>query len=444
MFDRIGSRSSFRDVQTVTFGAAVSVSAGALAQVATIRALGVSRAGDAYAAAVTVPIFAISTLVGSFAAALVPTYWRFRNDEGEEAADHAFLGPLLTRFAMLTAAVAGLGIALTHPTIRLLVPGLDPGSKDQASLLAMVLWPSLPLAAVAAVLSSHSYANSRYRRPALAQAFPACGVIAGALLGPTLHLMSGFAIVLGRDVGFVVAIAFLLRRTPMYLSLRPVSDHQRMLSAFFRPSLLILALANSCSLIVPLVERHWASTLPTGDVSALFFAAQLTAVTTTVVTQGIGVVSATSFARSAAGGARASLDPRRVLRPTILAGVVATGGCLLTVIGVRLAASPSWQFGAMKHADIRLVARLYSIYAFITIPSAIGSVIGTYYISRRRYSAYAVLSVAGVSAYLVASYAAHRSGSVYLLAASAHAFWWFPPLLLVLLFVIETRRGPAT
>lgn len=422
-----------RNVTHATAGAVLSTVAGGLAQVLTIAHLGLTRGGDSYAAALTLPTFALSIISGSFAMVLVPAYWRLVAASGEDGADSVFLGVLLRRVLLLTGAVAIGGALASFWSTSLLFPGLSVAASSKAASLAIGVWPILPLSAVLTVLSARENAQQRFFRPTVALAFPSIGIIGGWALEALTGTHAGVLLILGRDVGYVAAILLfpfgrrLALRTP-----RRAEGVALGAAAIFEFRVGWLVLSNGCSLILPLVERRWASEIAPGGVSGFFYASQLTAVISGLTSQAFSLVSGSRFSRELAVE-RDSVRLRRLLiTATSASAILSLVVSILAVLAIKLMSAANLSLGVLSSAQLSEFSQIFAIYAFVAIPSAVGAVVGAFYTSSQRYKGPALVSGISLGLYLVASELAFRQRSLQLLALSAHVFWWAGAIVLLI------------
>jgi putative peptidoglycan lipid II flippase len=147
--------------------------------------LGAGFYSDAFVVAFRIPNLLRDLLAeGALSTAFVPTFTQELVRRGKE---HAFaLGNLvLTSLLVVTGIIVLGGWAFADPIVRLIAPGFEAtaGKVELTATLTRILFPFLPLVALAAVLMGMLNAQQRFFVPALAPAlFNAAAIAVGALL----------------------------------------------------------------------------------------------------------------------------------------------------------------------------------------------------------------------------------------------------------------------
>jgi putative peptidoglycan lipid II flippase len=168
--------------------------------------LGAGFYTDAYVVAFRVPNLLRDLLAeGALSTSFVPTFTQVLVRRGRKEAFE--LGNLvLTTLCVVTLAVVVIGWIFAEPVVRIIAPGFTgtPGKVELTTLLTRILFPFLPMIALAAVLMGMLNAQNRFFVPALAPALfnVAAIVVGGAVLlagagDHTSVMIWTFAVLLG-------------------------------------------------------------------------------------------------------------------------------------------------------------------------------------------------------------------------------------------------------
>ena len=147
--------------------------------------LGAGFYSDAFVVAFRIPNLLRDLLAeGALSTAFVPTFTNTMVQDGKARAFQ--LGNLvLTTLLVVTAAIALVGMIWAPWLVKLIAPGFaqTPGKLELTALLTRILFPFLPLVAMAAVLMGMLNAQQRFFLPALAPAlFNAAAIAVGGTL----------------------------------------------------------------------------------------------------------------------------------------------------------------------------------------------------------------------------------------------------------------------
>lgn len=147
--------------------------------------LGAGYYSDAFVVAFRVPNLLRDLLAeGALSTAFVPTFTQRLVQNGKR--DAYDLGNLvLTTLFVVTSVVAIFGILFASPIVHAIAPGFGatPGKLELTVRLTRILFPFLPMIALAAVLMGMLNAQQRFFVPALAPAlFNAAAILVGVLL----------------------------------------------------------------------------------------------------------------------------------------------------------------------------------------------------------------------------------------------------------------------
>lgn len=249
------------------------------AVVAAVFAIG---ATDAFWLAFTIPN-ALRALLGEGAvsAAFVPVFTEVREREGKQHAK-TFYRHLIGTMSIVLLAVSVLGVLLAPWIVKLYAWGFqrDPALFDMTVALARLLFPYIFLMGVSALLMAALYASKRFAAPAFAPALLNVALIAAAfLLVPTVERFGWpgiFALALGALIGGGLQVLFqlpALAKEDLVVTPRFDFDdpYVRKCGRLMVPLLAGLGVYQ----LNLLLSRLFASFLPTGSVSYLYYGARL-------------------------------------------------------------------------------------------------------------------------------------------------------------------------
>jgi putative peptidoglycan lipid II flippase len=205
-----------RAAGSVSLATVVSRVAGLLREAVFAALLGASAVSDAFVFAFRIPNLLRDFFAeGALSSAFVPAFADARAREGEARA-LTLARRVMGTLAVVSGAVAVLGIVFAPAVVAVVAPDSPPDMRPLTTLLTRILWPFLPLVALAAVAMGVLNAHRRWFLPALAPAlFNAVSVVGGVallLVGlPPEQAVIGWAVlaVLGGAAQFLVQVPVL-------------------------------------------------------------------------------------------------------------------------------------------------------------------------------------------------------------------------------------------
>lgn len=390
-------------VSTFTLGAQMFA---LVAQVAFAVVFGASSRSDAFFAALALPLYVTTILVGSVSVVFVPILAEHRARAGAQGSTEVAAGALQL-VSLSLSAVAVAGIAFAEPLIAWTVPGLDPEARALATELAVLLWPSVIGSALVALLSALWQIEGRF---GWAAAVPLVG--AGVNLGVLVALTPGIGVV-GAAVAWtassavqVVLLAPILRR---YWRAGLALSHPGVIALV--SGLAPLALANVFIRASTLLERYLGSQLEPGELSQVSYASRIVAAVGIFVAAGPGAVLFVRLANDAAAG-----DRSRVAG-TVSRGIRAIWLVVAPLVALMIAlAEPAvrlaLEHGAFSRADSLAVAALVRVYSLSVVAVALSAVTAhAIYALRATRLVAAVGAVEGIAYVIYTSLLAQRYGA---------------------------------
>lgn len=293
-----------RRIATVGGLTLVSRATGFVRDVVMAAVLGAGPMADAFFVAFRLPNhFRAIFAEGAFAAAFVPAYARTLEEAGLPAAK-LFADQIAAALIAINLVLLGLALLFTPWVVSVLAPGLvdDPARFDLAVALTRITFPYLALVSIETLFAGVLNANNRFAAAAGAPVLLNLSIVATLLLAPFFPdaghaaswgvLLAGIAIVL--LVGFdAEAHGFGVRLRMPRLD-RPT---RRFLKAL-GPAIIG---AGGVQLAL-FADTLIASYLPTGALSALYYADRINQLPIGVVGIAIGTVLLPEMARRLAAG----------------------------------------------------------------------------------------------------------------------------------------------
>ena len=272
--------------------------------------LGAGMASDAFVVAFRIPNLLRDLLAeGALSTAFVPTFTQ-RLVQGGTREAYALANLVLTTLLLVTGAIAVAGILAAEPLVSLIAPGFaaTPGKLELTARLTRILFPFLPMIAMAAVLMGMLNAQRRFFVPALAPAlFNLAAITVGVALvalrvpAALAVLWWTIAVLLGGLVQFGVQIPPLARAGWRFRpALRWKFDDPglRQILRLMVPAFIGL----SATQLNILINNVLASQLEQGSPSWINYAFRLMQLPIGVFGVAIATVNLTAVSRSAAAG----------------------------------------------------------------------------------------------------------------------------------------------
>ncbi len=274
---------------------------------AVIAATFAVRSTDAFFVAFTIPN-ALRVLLGEGAAsgAFVPVYTEVREKEGPERA-RLFYARLAGAMVLILVAVAGAGVVAAPWIVTLYAGGYDEARFDLTVLLTRIVFPYIFLMGLAALGMGGLHSEKRFAVPSFAPALLNVALIAAALgasgLMPRAGLPAIAALAIGALVGGVLQVLVQLPvLSKVGLLVRPrFGEKDPYVKKAFRLLVPLLAGLGVYQLNV-LLSRLFASFLPTGAQSYLYYAQRVVEIPQGVFAFAIAAASLPTLAELRARG----------------------------------------------------------------------------------------------------------------------------------------------
>jgi putative peptidoglycan lipid II flippase len=354
-------------IATVGGWTLVSRVSGFIRDVVMAAELGAGPMADAFFVAFRLPNhFRAIFAEGAFAAAFVPAYARTLQQAGIDAAK-LFADRIAAALIAINLVLLALALLFTPWVVSILAPGLDPMRFDLAVALTRITFPYLALVSMETLFAGILNANQRFATAAGAPVLLNVSLIATLLLAPYFQ-SAGYAAAWGVLIAGVAQVVLVAVDAEM----RGVGIRFRMpkLDPTTRRFLKALgpAIVGAGGVQLALfADTLIASFLPTGALSALYYADRINQLPIGVVGIAVGTVLLPEMSRRlAAGDTRgAALAQARGIQLALLmtvpsvAGAIAIPDLIMRALFAR---------GAFTAADAAAAGATLSAYAIGLLP----------------------------------------------------------------------------
>ena len=354
-------------IATVGGWTLVSRVSGFIRDVVMAAVLGAGPLADAFFVAFRLPNhFRAIFAEGAFAAAFVPAYARTLQQAGIDAAK-LFADRIAAALIVINLFLLALALLFTPWVVSILAPGLDPTRFDLAVALTRITFPYLALVSMETLFAGILNANQRFATAAGAPVLLNVSLIATLLLAPYFQ-SAGYAAAWGVLIAGVAQVVLVAVDAEM----RGVGIRFRMpkLDPTTRRFLKALgpAIVGAGGVQLALfADTLIASFLPTGALSALYYADRINQLPIGVVGIAVGTVLLPEMSRRlAAGDTRgAALAQSRGIQLALLmtvpsvAGAIAIPDLIMRALFAR---------GAFTAADAAAAGATLAAYAIGLLP----------------------------------------------------------------------------
>ena len=332
---------------------------------------------DAFLIAGALPLLIVSVVAGSFAPAVIPTFIRLREHEGQAAAQQLYSGALSLGIGLLIAISVLLALA-SSIVLPLLGSRFEPEKLALTQQLFFLLLPTTFLAGLAIMWSAALNAGERFALAALTPALVPVAAIFGLLLGRSWGI---HALIFGMYVGYVLQLCFLGRGLARQnVSLWPhwqgLSPALRQSVAHYVPLMVSVTLTGGALI----VSQAVAASLDPGSVAALTYGSKVVQLVIGLGTVAVATAVLPFFSKAIAMGNWDQI--RQTVQQYAWLILLAT---ISTTVAIVVFSEPIvavlFQRGAFTGADTALVARVQAFYAlqipFYVLSALCGSLLAS-------------------------------------------------------------------
>ena len=354
-------------IATVGGWTLVSRVSGFIRDVVMAAVLGAGPLADAFFVAFRLPNhFRAIFAEGAFAAAFVPAYARTLQQAGIDAAK-LFADRIAAALIVINLFLLALALLFTPWVVSILAPGLDPTRFDLAVALTRITFPYLALVSMETLFAGILNANQRFATAAGAPVLLNVSLIATLLLAPYFQ-SAGYAAAWGVLIAGVaqvvlVAVDAEMRGVGIRFRMPKLDPTTRRFLKAIGPAIVG---AGGVQLAL-FADTLIASFLPTGALSALYYADRINQLPIGVVGIAVGTVLLPEMSRRlAAGDTRgAALAQARGIQLALLmtvpsvAGAIAIPDLIMRALFAR---------GAFTAADAAAAGATLAAYAIGLLP----------------------------------------------------------------------------
>lgn len=264
--------------------------------------LGAGPIADAFFVAFRLPNhFRAIFAEGAFAAAFVPAYARTLEQDGKLAA-RSFADRLALAMIVLQVVLLVVALIYTPEVVRLLAPGLDASRFELAVALARITFPYLALISIESLIAGTLNANNRFASAAGAPVLLNLAMI-GALTYAALFPTAGHAAAWGVLIAGILQLALVAGDAEkngfgLRLKLPKLDEPTKKFLKALGPAIIG---AGGVQLAL-FADTIIATFLPTGALSALYYADRIHQLPIGVVGIAVGTVLLPEMARRLAAG----------------------------------------------------------------------------------------------------------------------------------------------
>ena len=358
-----------RRIATVGGLTLVSRLSGFIRDVVMAAVLGAGPIADAFFVAFRLPNhFRAIFAEGALAAAFVPAYARTLEQAGIDAAK-LFADRIAAALIFVNLLLLGVALLFTPEVVGLLAPGLsdDPERFDLAVALTRITFPYLALVSLETLLAGVLNANNRFATAAAAPVFLNLSLIATLLLAPFFE-NAGYAAAWGVLIAGVAQVLFVgvdaqAHGIGIKFRLPKLDEPTRRFLKALGPAIIG---AGGVQLAL-FADTVIASFLPTGALSALYYADRINQLPIGVVGIAVGTVLLPEMSRRLAAGdftGAASAQARGVQLALLLTVPCAVASLAIPDLIMRAL----FARGAFTAADAEAAGATLAAYAIGLLP----------------------------------------------------------------------------
>lgn len=370
---------------------------GLLRTMALASTYGIGVEADAFNVAFTVPSIALAMIGASVASSFIPMYHRVETDK------RRFVSNVLSCVSLIGVLFSVLFFIFPQALAYIFASQLEPETFNLAvPLIRVMVLGAMPILAADILRSYLQLKNSFFL--ALAASLPInIATIAGILIskpaGALIYMSWGS--VLGNVLAVTLLFA-LCRREEFYYTpvLAPRAPEFRGLLVILSPVILATAVAE----INQIVDRNFASSLPTGAFSALDFANRTTSFINSIV--GVSLVTAL-FPRLSALATSGDLES---MKKQIMGVVRRLVPFMIPVtVGIVAMAQPCIRIflerGEFTRADTLITAECLSMYALMLLPLSLNPLLVRGFYATQHTKTPAIISACTVAVNIALNFA---------------------------------------
>ncbi len=377
---------------------------------------------DAFLASGALPFAVLNLAIGDLGFVLIPLLMQYEK-KGEE---RQVLESSFTALSLLAVAITVIGVWGHRWILRMTTAASMPAQTfELAASIAPAIWVIMGLTVIGSFLTGIHHYRRSFAIPAMTQALPYLGMIAGGLLGASRIGILSVAI------GWVLGT--LLRNIALYQFM--AQPRMRLSGTIQHPAVARLfksAFSLGISLlpftVLPVIDTFWASRLPVGSISYLGYATRIVIALTGIVVQGICVVLFTDLSEDVANNRIDSFHRKMVQAiDAILLAIVPLAILVMTLRSPLIAAL--LQRGKFAPSATMGVAQVLPFYLLGMIFMAPMAIVNRGFYALGDYATPSKLGLVSLAVYIAVSGLLIRHYSYVGIGIAYAVFWCFTLLL---------------
>jgi putative peptidoglycan lipid II flippase len=324
---------------------------------------------DAFIIAMVVPAFIINVVAGSFKSALIPTYIRVREQQGQKAAQQLFSGISILALGLLT--VTAIAVTVTAPWyLPFLASGFSP---EKLHLTTRLLWSLSPLIWLNGIISIWGGVLNAGERFALAAFSPAITPLAMVIMLLAFPNLGIYSLSIGWICGSFLEIVILgkgLSRQKISFWPKWSKYDANLIEVSSQYFPVVTGAFLMCS--TDLVDQSMAAMLPSGSVASLSYASRVIALPLTLTTLALGTAVVPYFSKTIAqkNWSKIKHTFNYYLKLIFITTVPLT---IILMIASKLIVQILFERGSFNAEDTQLVSQIQICYA-LQIPFYISTI----------------------------------------------------------------------
>lgn len=293
--DRLNQRSLLKPTLQITCLSILGILVNFFTQIIVAAKFGVTMERDAYFAAVVIPAYITTVLLGSLTVTFVPIFIEYETKKSKvEAWKVASIFTNLTFLVLF--GITSVGFIFAKQLISVTAPGFKGEVLSLTAILLRIILPSIIFTGLTSLVSSIYYAEHRFLRPAIIPVISATLMLLSVILFSRCWGIKSlaFGYLIGGFVGFLILVPVFFKQGQYSFSLDFSNEGVRQVIRVMSP----LVLAGLFYRAGTLIQRMIASTLPTGSISYLGYATRITQILGAIATTGIATTIFPVMARA--------------------------------------------------------------------------------------------------------------------------------------------------
>lgn len=324
---------------------------------------------DAFVMALVVPSFVINVVAASLKSALIPTYIKVREQQGQKAAQQLFSGVITRALGLLVFTAVVMAITATF-YLPLLASGF---SAEKLNLTTHLLWYLSPVIVLSGIINIWGGVLNAGEKFALAAVSPIISPIITGMILLTFPSWGIYGLVIGVVSGSFIEMIILgvgLLRQKVVIWPRWTKHDGNLDQVVKQYFPVITGSFLMCS--TTLVDQSMAAMLSPGSVSALGYANRVISLPLTLVTLALGTAVVPYFSKTIAQKNWSKINHtfRYYLRLIFLTTIPLT---IFFILASKLIVQVLFERGSFDAEDTQIVSQIQIFYA-LQIPFYISAI----------------------------------------------------------------------